>query len=109
MLSIWEVPDPIDILVEDPTITLVTMGAPDTEVSQALPSGTKRFILKSRQSRAVLQMAYVTGEVTSTGGGTYFTIPRRTVYEEDYLDPATGHTLYLSTNIACTVEILSWA
>lgn len=109
MLSLWEVPDPIDMPVDTPTIIPINMIVADTEQSQALPAGTKRFLLKVRSGRAILQLAYVAGEVSSIGAGNYVTIPRKVAYEEGNLDPTVPHTLYISVNIVTTLELLSWA
>lgn len=109
MLSLWEVPDPIDMIVDTPTIGIVNVTLVDTEQPQVLPEGTKKFLLKVRSGRAELQVAYVAGEVGSGGSGNYITIPKKIAYEETNLDPTVTYTLYIASNTVTTLEVLSWA
>lgn len=53
--------------VQTPTVYNVTMTNADTEYSQALPAGCKRFSLSIRGgvSTDVLRFAYVTGKVAT--------------------------------------------
>lgn len=86
-----------------PTILNVSVPNADTEVSQALASGTKRFTIKVRGS-AQMKLAYSSGQ----SGLVYLTLPPGTSYEESELS-LTGVTLYFQTNKTNqTVEIVQW-
>jgi hypothetical protein len=91
--------------VGSPTIANITVPLASTEVSYALPTGSTRFRIRTRNS-AKLQLAYVSGD-----SGTQFeTIRPGVVLEEQGLDSTIAFTLYFQTPAAGTiVEIISWA
>jgi len=83
-----------------PTVYNVAMASADTEYSQALPSGTKKFLIKLRTD-AVMKVKFASG-------GNYITVPSGGSYNEDNLD-LTGVTLYFESSVASnTAEIIAW-
>lgn len=95
-----------------PTIYNVTLTSADTEYSQALPRGTKKFTLQCRTSYDV-RLAYVTGKV-ATPTAPYITVKSGNVYWEDNLNiqpPShqTAITIYLASSQAGVVcELICW-
>jgi hypothetical protein len=84
------------------TIFNVAVATSGTEVSQALPANTKRFILRSR-NRSEIQLAYISGN----SGTLYLTISPGATYEDSSF--YTGQTLYFQTSKnAETVEIIAF-
>lgn len=86
-----------------PTIYNVVATLANTEYSQVLTDGTKRFSIRVR-GNAKLQLAYVSGQ-----SGTIFEdVYAGTRLEETYLD-LTGLTLYFRVNVpGQTVVITQW-
>lgn len=97
-------PQTLAITGTDTTVTIFNVSVPsaNTEVSQALPSNTKRFILRVR-GNAKLQLAY-----TVTDSGTLFvTVPGKASYEDENF--YTSQTLFFQTNLSSqTVEIIAY-
>ena len=92
------------LFVYDPIVENVSIPLADTEVSHALPTGTKRFLLKLR-GVAILKLAYSSGN----SGTTFITLYGRTFYREERIGSATT-TLYMQSPTASqTVEIVSWS
>ena len=94
---------------DTPIIYNVTMTVADTEYSQALPSGTKKFSVSIQSGAAadIFRVAYVTGKV-ATPTAPYLTYAGDVEYYEDsiLLD---GVTLYLACDSAGKVaQILAW-
>lgn len=88
-----------------PTVANVTMGAIGAESSYALPSGTKRFIIKTRD-RSKLQLAYVSGD----SGTTFIELKPGNAHEVWDISAAAAVTLYFQSSKAGTIaEIESWA
>ena len=86
-----------------PTIYNVSVPLANTEVSQALSSSTKRFLIRVR-GNANLKMAFTLGD----SGSNYITVPHGCSYTEDSIN-FTG-TIYFQTNVAGqVVEILEWS
>ena len=82
----------------------VTCVSANTEYSQALPSGCKKFTLKCRQARDV-KATLVSGE----SGTKYLTIPSGSSWSEDSLN-LSGKSLYFQTgNANSIVEIVAWS
>lgn len=88
----------------NPLVANVSIPTANTEVSYALPAGTKKFYIKLREGSASIKLAYVAG----TSGTTYVTVHRGNWYGEEALDvPAT--TLYFQADVASQIaEIVSW-
>lgn len=87
-----------------PTLYAVTMTTQNTEYSQALPAGTKKFTIISRDGTP-FRLAYVTGKVAAP------TDPYRTLTAkgEDNLNLA-SLTLYFACSAAGkVVEIEAWS
>lgn len=77
--------------------------APNTEFSQALTNGTKKFLLRSR-SRSTIKLSF-----TATESGTkYLTIPAGTSLFLEGME-ITGATLYMQVAVSSAIiEILEW-
>lgn len=83
-----------------------TLTVADTEYSQLLPAGTKKFQIRCRTSYDV-RFSFTTGKVAGPTDP-YQTLPADETYWEEGLD-LTGVTLYLASDEAgVVVEILAW-
>lgn len=92
------------LFVFDPVVENVSIPLANTEVTHALPTGTKRFFIKLRD-RAILKIAYAVG----TSGTTFSTIKPRSWYAEERIGAGTT-TLYMQSPTAGqTAEITSWS
>ena len=92
--------------VGDPNIYNVTINAPNTEYSQALPTGTRKVKVKMRGLNAPLKFSWTLGE----SGTKYITIPYGSTYPMEGLK-LSGKTLYFQTAKTSTpyvVEIEAW-
>lgn len=89
--------------VTTPVIANVTASVADTEYSYALPSGTTKFLLRSR-SNSKLQLTYTAGQTATT----FITVYG--FYEVSNLDSALSFTIYFEASQNGTVvEIVSWS
>jgi hypothetical protein len=89
-----------------PVIYAVTMTNANAQYSQALPSDTRRFSIKTRDGTA-FRLAYVTGKVAPPTDP-YLTIPANMEYSED--DLRANITLYFACGTAGKiVEIVAWS
>jgi hypothetical protein len=89
--------------VTDTTTTIFNVAIPlaNTEVSQALPANTKKFMFKSR-SKSTIKFAYTSG----ASGTTYITLPAGAVYEDD--NYYTSLTIYFqSSKMGDTLELIA--
>lgn len=92
------------LFVYDPIVENVSIPTANTEVSHALPTGTKRFLIKLRDS-ATLKIAYSSG----TSGTVFVTIPQSCFYSEERIGAAST-TIYMQSPTASqTAEIVSWS
>lgn len=90
-----------------PTIYNVVMTLADTEYSQALPAGTKRFMLQMRENDAAYRVAFVTGKVAAPTEP-YYTVQSAREYYEEGLN-LTGTTIYFGCGSAGkNIEIVAW-
>ncbi len=90
-----------------PTIYNVTMTNIDTEYSQALPAGTKRFSAQIIETDQPFRIAYVTGKVATPTAPYYTNQKAKEYYEDTLLLAAT--TLYFACGDAGNiVQILAW-
>ena len=81
----------------------VTILVANTEQSQALPSNTKGYIIKTRGS-ASLKLTHVSGQ----SGTNFITVPPRAVYTDDNF--YTSDTLYFQSPTAGdVVEIVAFS
>jgi len=88
-----------------PTIYNVSAPLANTEVSQALPSNTKKFSIKVRNHSAILKLAFVSGQ----SGTNYITVDRGNTHEVEGIK-ANALTLYFQVNNPSqTIEILAWS
>jgi len=87
-----------------PVIYNKSVASADTEESQALTTGTKKFMIKVR-GNARLQVSFVENE----SGTKFSTVPPGAVYKEEGLN-LTDFTLYFQTSKATQiVEITEWS
>ncbi len=90
-----------------PVIYNVTMTNADTEYSQALPAGTKRFSAQIIEVDQPFRLAYVTGKV-ATPTSPWYTNQKAKEYYEDTLLLA-AETLYFACSDAGNiVQIIAW-
>jgi len=87
-----------------PTVyNVVTPGTANTETSQLLTDGTRKFTIKVR-GEADLKLAY-----TATESGTkYISVPACSVYTEENIS-FTGSLFFQVNKISQTVEIIEWS
>lgn len=91
-------------VVDQPTPLNLTLTVADTEYSQALPVGTRKFLLKSRGTGSELKFAFTTG----TSGTVYMTIPAGSGGLWIECGAAYGVTLYVQSPTAGEIaEILA--
>lgn len=103
VIQVWRFDDELPIV---PFIYNVTMTNADTEYSQALPQGTKKFLVHTRDESA-FRLAFVTGKV-ATPTAPYLTILANTSYYEDHVK-LVGNTLYFaSPDAGKIIEIVCW-
>ena len=89
-----------------PTIYNIDMAVVDTEYSQALPAGTKKFTFQCRQGND-MRFSFTTGKV-ATPTAPWTTLKAGMVYFEDSLN-LTSKTLYVATDVAGDdVELICW-
>jgi len=89
-----------------PTIYNVMLTNANTEYSQALPAGTKKFTVKERNGNT-FRLAFETGRVAAPTEP-YLTVLSNQVYWEDHVY-LTGVTLYLAAPVGGRViEIVAW-
>lgn len=92
-----------------PSILNVALTAADTEYSQALPNGTKRFAVSVMDGIATdnLRFAYATGKV-ATPTAPYMKMPQNIEYVEENVNLDTV-TIYLASSAAGkTAQIICW-
>lgn len=91
--------------VLSPTLVNLDMSVASTEYSYTLPGDTRKFLVKLRDPRAALQLAYI----VSTSDSTYLTVPAGNWYSDDELDTSAVVTLYIQSPSAGQIlEILTW-
>lgn len=89
-----------------PTIQNVTITVASTEQEIALPSGTRKFLVRTRTSNAKMQLSYVENNT----GVEFLTLLPGTVYQEEGIDPSASVTIYVQSSQPNTVvELVSWA
>ena len=87
----------------NPAITNISLTLASTEVTIALPTECKRFLIKLR-GFSPLQLSYVSGQ----SGTIYLTMPAGSFYAEDSVNP-TGKFLYVQSPVAGeVVELVTW-
>lgn len=78
--------------------------SPGTEFSFSIPSGAKKFTIRSRLL-GELRVAYASGETATK----YITVMRGQAHYEDNLLLASSVTVFMtSTKASDTIEVLSW-
>lgn len=91
-------------LATTPTIANLSIPLANTEVSYALPAGTKRFALQNRFD-GIIKLAYT----SSTSGSVFYTVWPGDEFVENDIHYAATITLYMqSPKPSQTVEIRSW-
>ena len=86
-----------------PTIFNIALGTTDTEQSQALPSNTKQFLIKTRNNTE-LKISYTSGQ----SGTNFITIKRNAVFTDTNLY-ASQTLFFQSPSTGDTVEIVAYA
>ena len=93
-----------------PAIYNVTLTAADTEYSQALPAGCKRFSVSIRDGAAAnnYRVAFVTGKV-ATPTAPYFKLPCTAEYYEADILLWDATTIYIAgSNAGDVAQIIAW-
>ena len=85
----------------------MTMTNADTEYSQALPSGTKKFQIRVRDGTAA-RYAFTTGKVAGQTSP-YFTLGAGEVYYEDNLNLTTKTIYFACGSAGKIIELLAWS
>jgi hypothetical protein len=89
--------------VTNPSINNFNIPMANTEYNFAFPAGTKRFLIRCRNS-SILKFSYISGQ----SGTVYVTVPAGSSYSEENLSVAP--TIYFQSSKPTEVlEILSWA
>lgn len=88
--------------VSSPQITEVPLLLASTEYSIVFPAGTKRYLIKLRDSGVELKLRYISG-------GDYLTIPRGCNYSEDEISAATLTIYVESVSSSQIVELVTWS
>lgn len=99
-------PVPITIdPVTTPSARIYNVSAANTEDSFTIPSGVKRFTIKTRQN-ARLRVAFSAGDIAS---GDYFTLRPGVAWNEVSIELSSALTIYVESNKAgIDIEILEW-
>lgn len=88
-----------------PTIVNLTLTSADTEYSQLIPTGTKKFSVQCRTDKG-LKFSYIEGE----SGTVFHSIPEGATYTEFGVNTGPGVKIYLQSETAnVVVEIIFWA
>lgn len=89
-----------------PSIFNVTMTDANTEYSQALPTGTRKFSVSCMDGTA-FRISFTTGAVASVGP--WYNILANQVYESPDLDGITDLTVYAGCSSAAkALQIIAW-
>lgn len=92
-----------NLVANTPTIINKTLTTQNTEYSQALPAGTKRFTLQARTAVDV-KLCFT----ALASGTTYITVKSGSSYSEEGLD-LSSKTLYMQAGSdGVVVEIVAW-
>ena len=95
-------------LAAKPEIYNVTLADANTEYSQALPSGVRKFSLQCRDTGVDVKLAFTSGE----SGTNFITILGNSAYNEDFIYAPADYilTLYMQTESTAdpVVEIVAW-
>lgn len=87
-----------------PSIFNIQITNANTESSQLLPDKTRQFVIRVRNGRSGLKVAFNPGE----SGSNFISIPRGSSYREEYLD-TTNLTIYFQTDQPNqTIELITW-
>lgn len=90
-----------------PTVYTLYLTTANTQYTQTLPAGCKRFEWRARQL-ADVRWAFETGKV-ATPTEPYLTLRAGTAYDSGPVDFAASVTLYFASAVALTlVEIIAW-
>ncbi len=98
-----ELGNPQNLVAKTPTVINKTLTTQNTEYSQALPTGTKRFTLQARTA-ADVKLCFT----ALASGTTYITVKSGSSYSEEGMD-LSSKTLYMqATSDGIVVEIVAW-
>jgi len=87
-----------------PSIFNVSVPLANVEVSQVLPSNTKKFTIRVRDSKASIQLAYSSGQSSTN----YLQINRGTGYTEEGINATTLTLFFQVSHASQIVEIVAW-
>lgn len=94
----------IEMYPNTPQIFNISVPLAGTEVSQALPLGTRKFLLRSRNEAARIQLGFGVGDSSTN----YIQINRGSNYSSPQIE-GDAVTLYFQTSQpSTTVELLAW-
>lgn len=94
--------DVFPVYPSQPTVQNITVATANTEFPITLPIDSKRFLVKVRESDALMYLSF-------QAGGNAIMIRRGVAFVEENID-ASSLTLYLRVDKAPrTIEVLSWA
>jgi hypothetical protein len=96
-------------VVSAPTIYNVTMTNADTEYSQLLPAGCKRFAMSVIGGAAadIFRVAFVTGKV-ATPTAPYLQYPGDVEYFEDDVNLAAQTVFFADDSAGKVMQIVAW-
>ena len=89
--------------VTTPIVTNINVAVPNSQVSHAFNSATKRFLIRTRNN-AKMNIAFISGQT----GTNYISVKRGGIYTEDDIQNSGALTIYFQINTADVVEILEW-
>jgi len=96
-------------LAARPVIYNVPLLEANTEFSQVLPSGTRKFTIQCRNPDVDVRLAFITGTIDTL----FVTIPAGGAYNEDLIHVPDDFilTLFFQTNdqFAPIMEIICWS
>ncbi len=95
-------------LAAQPEIFNLTLTDANTEYSQALPVGVRKFTIQSRDVSADVKISFVSGE----SGSKFITILGNASYSENLIHTPVGETLTVyaqtTSTAAPVLELMSW-
>lgn len=94
----------INVLPNTPKVYNVSVPLANTEVSFALPVGTKSFLIKIKNESSLMKLSFDAG----TSGTTYVTVNRGSFYASPAIAPSGVILYFQTTQAAQTAEVVVW-
>lgn len=88
----------------NPIVSNVPLTVASTEVDILLPNDCKKFFIRLRDSKAYLQLAYISGE----SGIEYLTINPGCFFSDSQLSVSGLHIYLQSPSASQIVELVTW-